>query len=136
MSKLFLAVLMLVGITFAYADYPIAPNQIPANSKQFLSQHFKQEATFAKKDLWEYEVYLQDGTRVEFTGTGAFKEAKGFNLPSSILPKGVQNTIQKQYQGQALTKVEVEYFGYSLEFNDFLEVKITSAGMIIHQKID
>lgn len=47
MFKLFLV--LLFGITLAYADYPIHPNQIPEKSKQFLSQHFKQDVTFAKK---------------------------------------------------------------------------------------
>lgn len=134
MFKLFLV--LLFGITLAYADYPIHPNQIPEKSKQFLSQHFKQDVTFAKKDSWEYEVYLQDGTRVEFTNFGNFKEAKGYNLPKTMLPVSVQDTIQKQFQGHYLTKIEVDLFGFEIEFNDYLKIKINPSGYILYQEID
>lgn len=134
--KFLFTLLVLFGLTTSvYADYPIQPNQIPSQNVQFIKQHFKQDITFAKKDFWEIEVYLIDGTRVEFKN-GNFHSAKGFNLPTSFLPSGVQKAIKEKYAGQALTEIEAEYYGYELEFNGMLKVKVSSTGAILYQEID
>ena len=135
MSKLCAILTLLVLATTAYADYPIQPSQVPTQNVQFIKQHFKQEITFAKKDFWEIEVYLTDGTKVEFKN-GNFHSAKGFNLPVSFLPSGVQKTIKEKYSNQSLTEIEAEYYGYELEFNGMLKVKISSTGSVLYQEID
>lgn len=132
MKKLLLLAILAV---FAFADYPIQPSQVPTGAQTFIKEHFKQNITFAKKDFWEVEVYLQDGTKVEFQNDN-FKEAKGFNLPITMLPQGVQNTIKKQFKGHNLTQIETEYYGYELEFNGVLKVKISPVGYILYQEID
>lgn len=126
----------LIALSFAIADYQISPSQLPQNAKNFLQEHFQMEATFAVRDSWEYEVMLSNGTKVEFTTNGTFKSAKGLSLPKSILPQSVRKVADTQFTNQPITEIEVEYYGYDLEFSGYIEVKVTSTGQILMQKID
>ena len=131
--SLTLALVALVSLVtlslHAGSDRVIQSKQLPKAAQLFLAKHFAGRAvSFAKADRdfsgTTYDVRLADGTEVEFTSAGEWKEVDGKHiaLPLTFIPAQIVKTIQSQHAGDAIVHIERKRRGYQVELASGLEV--------------
>ncbi len=131
--SLTLALVALVSLVtlslHAGSDRVIQSRQLPKAAQLFLAKHFAGRAvSFAKEDRdfsgTTYDVRLADGTEVEFTSAGEWKEVDGKHtaLPLTFIPVQIVKTIQSQHAGDAIVHIERKRRGYQVELASGLEV--------------
>ena len=131
--SLTLALVALVSLVtlslHAVSDRVIQSKQLPKAAQLFLAKHFAGRAvSFAKEDRdfsgTTYDVRLADGTEVEFTSAGEWKEVDGKHtaLPLTFIPAQIVKTIQSQHAGDAIVHIERKRRGYQVELASGLEV--------------
>lgn len=125
-------------LAFLNADIIVSADALPENIKQFIASNFNAQVGLVQQDSDEYEIYLSDGTELEFDIVGNYKEIKNDMKPLSlsVLPINIANIVQSQFSGAFLRKVKRKFSYYELEFSNSLEVKIDPNGTILSQKFD
>ena len=98
---------------FGFNDKVISKNQLPAQAQSFLNENFadvkisyaKQETDFIERS---YEVVLADGTKLEFTKKGNWKEVdcRFDEVPAAIVPEAIKSYLRKNYPGEKVLKIE------------------------------
>ena len=140
--KTAIAVLMATFAMQATAqDIKIEASQLPAAVHSFLESHFKGNAVNlaiidqdkAKK---KYEVRLADGTELEFTEKGDWKEVDGKhrNIPTAFIPSPITEYAAKHYPNEKITKVDKSWHKIEIELTNKIELQFDTAGKFI--KID
>ena len=137
------------GILFAQANqyapdpnaqygYGVPLSSIPQNAQSFIRQHFPNiEVTYIERDWDDIEVYLANGTQIEFFPNGDWKEVKTYtNMPDSILPANVMATVKRTYPQAAIIKIEKQYTIFEVKLNNMMELYIDNSGNLIGQKFD
>lgn len=131
--SLTLALVALVSLVtlslHAGSDRVIQSKQLPKAAQLFLAKHFAGRAvSFAKEDRdfsgTTYDVRLADGTEVEFTSAGEWKEVDGKHtaLPLTFIPAQIVKAIESQHAGDAIVHIERKRRGYQVELASGLEV--------------
>lgn len=122
----------------AQYGYGVPLTSIPQNAQNFIKQHFPNiEVTYIERDWDDIEVYLSNGTQIEFFPNGDWKEVKCYmNMPSSILPANVMATIQRTYPQAAIIKIEKQFTIFEVKLNNMMELYIDNNGTLIGQKFD
>nr|WP_238386879.1 PepSY-like domain-containing protein [Campylobacter sp. MIT 19-121] len=122
----------------AKADLIISPDSLPENTKQFLSTNFKAQVGMAQRDGNSFEVYLTDGTELEFDIMGNWKEISSKFTPInfSILPANIAAIIQNQFPNTFLLEAERKINYYKIKLSNRLELKIDANGTILSQEFD
>lgn len=131
--SLTLALVVLVSLVslglYAANDRVIQSKQLPKAAQLFLAKHFAGRAvSFAKEDRdfsgTTYDVRLADGTELEFTSAGEWKEVDGNHtaLPLTFIPAQLVKTIQSQHAGDAIVHIERKRRGYQVELASGLEL--------------
>ncbi len=125
-------------LAFLNADIIVSADALPENIKQFIASNFNAQVGLVQQDSDEYEIYLSDGTELEFDIVGNYKEIKNDMKPLSlsVLPINIASIVQSQFSGAFLRKVKRKFSYYELEFSNSLEVKIDPNGTILSQKFD
>ena len=130
MTLALVALVSLVTLSLhAGSDRVIQSKQLPKAAQLFLAKHFAGRAvSFAKEDRdfsgTTYDVRLADGTEVEFTSAGEWKEVDGKHtaLPLTFIPAQIVKAIQSQHAGDAIVHIERKRRGYQVELASGLEV--------------
>lgn len=124
--------------TNAQYGYGVQLSSIPQNAQNFIKQHFPNiQVSYIERDWDDIEVYLADGTQIEFFPNGDWKEVKCYmNMPASILPANVMATIQRTYPQAAIIKIEKQFTIFEVKLNNMMELYIYNNGTLIGQKFD
>ena len=124
--------------TNAQYGYGVQLSSIPQNAQNFIKQHFPNiQVSYIERDRDDIEVYLADGTQIEFFPNGDWKEVKCYmNMPASILPANVMATIQRTYPQAAIIKIEKQFTIFEVKLNNMMELYIDNNGTLIGQKFD
>ena len=119
-------------------DVAITAQKLPKEAQKFLSVHYPQnkvlsamhDRDFADND---YTVYLEDGTKIEFDGSGKWESVKNHNgkIPTGVVPAEIQNYIAKHYPSQSVEKIERKRYGYEVELTNDLDMKFSSNGAFL-----
>lgn len=136
--KLALATLTLASLTFA-KDVVIQAKDLPQNSQSFIQKYFSSaKISLVKQDIDSFDVYLDDGTELEFTTNGEWKEidAKYRPMDTSFLNPNAITTIKKMHPNANIVKVEKEIQGYKIKLNNMVEIYTDTNGNLLGQKID
>ena len=122
----------------AQYGYGVPLSSIPQNAQSFIRQHFPNiEVTYIERDWDDIEVYLANGTQIEFFPNGDWKEVKTYtNMPDSILPANVMATVKRTYPQAAIIKIEKQYTIFEVKLNNMMELYIDGSGNLIGQKFD
>ena len=119
-----------VSDSYALNDKVISKNQLPAQAQSFLNENFAGSGiSYAKleTDFFErsYEVMLSDGTKLEVTGKGNWKEVdcRYSEVPEAIIPAPVKKYISDNYEGSKVLKIERDSRGYDVKLSNRLELK-------------
>ncbi len=123
---------MMSLLVFADGRY-IAAEAIPALAKTFLNEHFRGiTVVYAEQEYNEFEVHLENGVEVEFTGNGDWKsvDAKWQALPTTILSPAVLAAVKAMYPKAAIIKIEKDWNGFDIELDNRMELKVATDGKV------
>lgn len=132
-----LFLLIIVG-GVAYSKYcaedrPIPQTALPKPAQTFLQVNFGgKDVSYVKSDglffFKTFELYLVDGTKIEFDFQGDWEEINSLNteLPSRILPQEIQTYLHQRHPGNFVVGVSRNRFGYSIELDNDLEISFDS----------
>ena len=120
------------------ADFIISPESLPPNAKEFLQKNFNAQIGIVQVDKNNYEVYLSDGTELEFDMDGSWREIESkFNpLNFNILPPILADIIKNNYPNATMLEIKKKINYYKIQLNNGLKVIIDFNGTILHQEFD
>lgn len=123
------SIMMTAGIASADNDRIIAFDQLPAKAKEFVKQYFPSEkVSYVKEesDFMElsYEVVFAQGTKVEFSGQGEWKEVdcRYSTLNEKLVPAQIRDYVSKNFPDTKFVKIEKGYRGYEVKLTNRLEL--------------
>lgn len=137
---LIIAVFFLQSLSLNAQETPVTHSELPKEARNFLSKHFKSPFHHAIKEMdnrkVEYDVMLEDGTKIEFSETGKWKEVDGNSkaLPTSFIQKTILDYVKVNYPKEQIIKIERTDFKYEVDLNNGLELEFNAKGDFV--KID
>ena len=101
-KSLFVAfVCMMVSNVALADDRPIPVEQLPASAKTFVTNNFQgKKILYAEKDWNSYECRLDDGTKIEFTAKGDWKQVDRHRMsavPTALVPAAIKQYVNSNY---------------------------------------
>ena len=133
MKKILFALVAIftLGISNVSADNDklVNKSELPVKTQQFLDKYFANvKITYAKleRDLFDrsYEVVLADGTKLEFTPQGEWKEVdcRYEEVPAAIVPQAIREYVINNYPGEKILKIEKDRGYYELKLSNRYEL--------------
>lgn len=115
-------------------------SKLPAEAQKSISSNFPgQEISYIKidRELLKgtiYEVVLVNGTEVDFTSNGQWKEVdcKKSAVPNAYIPVEISTYVKNNFAGQFIKRIEREVRHYDVELNNGLELKFDLKGNLKH----
>ena len=136
MKKVFLLLLSVIALNVhAFADIPVTFAQLPQKAQQFINKHFSNVGFLsANQDDGEYEVMLKDGTKIDFTLQGDWKEVDCHvtAVPAALIPTAIAQYVKTNFPNNIITKIEKKYNGYDIELETDLELKFDKSGKFLY----
>ena len=141
MKKILLSALAIAALAVTPTmaeDVAITAQKLPKEAQKFLSVHYPQNKVLSAthdRDITDndYTVYLDDGTKIEFDGSGKWESIKNHNgkIPAGIVPAEIQKYIAAHYPSLGVEKIEHKRYGYEVELTNDLDMKFSSNGKFI-----
>ena len=141
MKKMMFAMFLLFAAVLnanAGNDRIITKDKLPAEVQVFIDTHFSaQKLSFAKeeRDFFErsYEVVLADGTKLEFTYQGDWKDVdcRYEEVPAAIIPAAIKEYVNSNYPGEKIPKIERDRGFYELKLSNRYELTFNKDYRII-----
>lgn len=110
-------------------DKPISVNALPAKAQTLLNNHFNgQKVMLATIESGvvsrNYDVVLQNGTKLEFDKKGNLTEinCKQGIVPALLIPQAIKNYLKDNYAGQSVKKIEMNKNEYEVELTNGLDL--------------
>ena len=110
-------------------DKPISVNALPAKAQILLNNYFNgQKVMLATIELGvvsrNYDVVLQNGTKLEFDKKGNLTEidCKRGIVPVLLIPQAIKNYLKDNYAGQSVKKIEMNKNEYEVELTNGLDL--------------
>ena len=130
--------LTLILLCVLFADFIISPESLPPKAKEFLQENFNAQIGIVQVDKNNYEVYLSDGTELEFDMDGSWREIESkFNpLNFNILPPILADIIKNNYPNATMLELKKKINYYKIQLNNGLKIIIDFNGTILHQEFD
>ena len=141
-TAFFAMLLVLFTVSCSSEDKEFDNVALPIPAQLFVKQYFA-DATYSRvekeKDdgFWEYEVWLSDGSKVEFNEKGEWTsvECKYSEMPVGIIPTVIAEDIAKRYPDLKPYKIEKEVGGYEIDIPGY-DLYYSYNGMFIRAEID
>ena len=131
------SLLLSVGVACASPDRPIESEQLPAAAQQFLQKYFSSaEITLVREDgdilQREYDVTLDNGTHIEFTSKGEWREVESREaLPRGIVPRNIETFIAKRYPKSEIYRIEQGRRDWEVGLSNGMELKFDNRFRLI-----
>lgn len=133
------SVCMLVISMVTFAQDQIIPfHQLPKDGQKFITTFFgaKHVSAVVMDDDYfskEYEVILNNGTKIEFDKNGAWKEVDGKRngIPTAFIPKSITAYVKKSFPNTKIKKVERKRYKYEIELTNGLDLEFDAKGNFI-----
>lgn len=138
MKKFFvIAASLLLTVTAASAavftlcddDRPIKYEELPAESKSFIDNYFGKEKVShvtIDRDLigTEYKVVFMSGTKLEFVGSGEWKEidCRYTAVPEALIPSAIVDYVNEYYPESKIVELKHDYRGWEVKLTGGLEL--------------
>ncbi|MCX2682940.1 PepSY-like domain-containing protein [Campylobacter sp. MIT 21-1685] len=121
-----------------YGDIIISPDSLPSTAKEFLRNNFQAQISLVQRDKNSYEVYLSDGTELEFDIDGSWKEIESKILPINvdILPSNLAAIIKNEFPNVPLKEIDKKINYYKIKLVNGFELVIDFNGTILYKGID
>ena len=136
MRLLFIALLSMMVTSVAFADdKPIPVEKLPAAARTFVDTNFPgKKILYAEKDWNSYECRLDDGTKIDFTSKGEWKQVDCHGMsavPAVIVPEAIKQYVETNFSNCMITKIDKERHGYDIELSNDLELRFNHQGALI-----
>lgn len=140
MKKLFiLLAIATTALGSATADErPIEFSQLPKVAQEFITKHFAGVGViYANVDRevmdTEYEVRLEDGTKLELNGRGEWKDIsnKRTGIPEAVVPAKIAKYIKERYPQQPFISIERDRHDYEVKLANGIELTFSTDGRLI-----
>lgn len=125
----FAAIMMFAGIASADNDRIVPYENLPAKAQEFVKKYFPSEkVSYVKEeaDFMElsYEVVFAQGTKVEFTGQGEWKEVdcRYSTLNEELVPEQIRAYVKQNFPDTKFVKIEKGYRDYEVKLTNRLEL--------------
>ena len=125
----FAAMMMFEGIASADNDRIVPYENLPAKAQEFVKKYFPSEkVSYVKEeaDFMElsYEVVFAQGTKVEFTGQGEWKEVdcRYSTLNEELVPEQIRVYVKQNFPDTKFVKIEKGYRDYEVKLTNRLEL--------------
>ena len=125
----FAAMMMFAGIASADNDRIVPYENLPAKAQEFVKKYFPSEkVSYVKEeaDFMElsYEVVFAQGTKVEFTGQGEWKEVdcRYSTLNEELVPEQIRAYVKQNFPDPKFVKIEKGYRDYEVKLTNRLEL--------------
>ena len=125
----FAAMMMFAGMASADNDRIVPYENLPAKAQEFVKKYFPSEkVSYVKEeaDFMElsYEVVFAQGTKVEFTGQGEWKEVdcRYSTLNEDLVPEQIRSYVRQNFPDTKLVKIEKGYRDYEVKLTNRLEL--------------
>lgn len=130
--------LSLILFNCLYADIIISADSLPQNSKDFLKQNFNATIGLAQRDKNSYEVYLSDGTEIEFDIDGNWHEIESKINPFNFdfLPQNLASIIKNEFPNTKAREIEKKINHYKIKLTNGMKIYIDFNGTILHKEMD
>lgn len=80
----------------------------------------------------EYDVYLSDGTQVDFDANQQWEKVESMRgVPSFFIPQAIASYVRGTYQNLAITKINKEYHGYDIELANGMDLSFDRSGRFL-----
>lgn len=143
MKRLFNFLPLLIAGLFAVTvvscsddDKTITDSQLPSNAKVFISTYFPNvDILAAKKSGSEYEVTLKNGSKIDFTKDGEWKDVEaptGQAIPSGFYPASIDSYISTNFATSGgINEISVNKRGYDVDLVSRVELNFDKTGEFI-----
>ena len=142
MKKILFALVAIftLGISTASADNDklVNKSELPVQAQRFIDDNFAGiKLTYAKleRDFLDrsYEVVLADGTKLEFTAKGAWKDVdcRYSEVPSVIVPDAIKDYVKAHYPDAKILKIERDANDYEVKLSNRLELTFNKRFQIV-----
>lgn len=117
------------AVAVAALHNPISIGQLPEQAREFMERYFpdakpllvRQEGGLVHRD---YEVVLTDGTEIEFSSAGVWREVslRSGTIPAELIPAGVAGHLAQHYPDVEVRKIERRRRTFEVELSNGLEL--------------
>lgn len=120
---------------------PAAQVAVPDAVTTFINSNFSGSTitrTERDNDDAELEVYLSDGSKVEFTANNEWKKitCPGKAVPSALVPTAITNYVKSNYQSALICMIDKNYNTYEVELNNGVELHFGNDGQFLGMDVD
>ena len=118
-----------------------ADTKIPTRSRAFIDQYFPESSVVIvemeedDKGMNEYEVWLNDGTKIDFDLQGEWKTVarKKTGVPLTLIPQQLITFVNTNYPNNVITKFSRKDYGYKLELSDDMDLRFNKQYQFIEE---
>lgn len=111
-------------------ERPITKSELPAKAQEFLSAYYAtSDIKYAAMDVditsTEYEVVLENGTKIEFNEGGEWRsvDCPGGAVPAAIVPSEICDYVEANYPSCAIDELKRERRGWEVGLNNGLDLE-------------
>ena len=141
MKKILLSALAIAALAVTPTmaeDVAITAQKLPQEAQKFLKTHYAQTKVVSAmhdRDITDndYTVYLEDGTKIEFDGSGKWESVKNHSgkIPAGVVPAKIAGYVAEHYPMTGIEKIERKRYGYELELTNDLDMKFSTDGRFV-----
>lgn len=126
MKKILTIVAVLMFTLTACADHNqlIKYSELPAQAQSFIQKYFApSEVSYIERERegfhYEYTMYLNDGTEIDFDQQGNLQliDCKNLPVPEGIVPESIVNYVQLHHPSHFIVEYEIGYRYQKVELN-------------------
>lgn len=140
LTKLILfTVLLGFGIVTYAQETVITQSELPKTAQTFLGKNFSgQNVIQVVKDKGmistDYEIMMEDGTKIEFDGEGNWQEVDGKDksaIPTGFIPNAITSYVSKNFPTHKISKIEKDRTKFEVELTNGLDLEFDSKGKFL-----
>ena len=134
--RFFMVALMCMMVSsVCLADDRIVPvNQLPANAKLFIQEHFPEASiSYAVLDREfkgkRYDVKLNNNMEIEFDKKGNWTKVncKGYPVPAALIPPMISEYVKANFPDTDVTKIDKERNRWEIKLSNGLDLKFNKS---------
>lgn len=140
MLSAIVAFIVVAGMSSCEEDKIIGAEELPEAAHTFLTTYFpSSNITQAKKDRdgvfgKEFEVYLDDATKVEFDKNGEWVSVEGPDnqaIPTGFIEESIVSYVAENYPNAPISDISKERDGYEVELTNGMDLDFDANGTFL-----
>ncbi len=134
MSKILTTILLFIFTCMVLFSYDV----LPEKSVNFINNYFNyDDIVNIYKTNEFYEVIFNDDIVIHFDLDGYWQEVSGNSspIPINFIDKKVLDTVRKTNPNAAIIKIKKRWNMYVISLDNYVNIFIDFAGMLIGQKV-